>query len=95
MTRQSDWASAFSALARAGVEVRTYAYSAPLYIHAKAIVVDPGTRRARVFVGSQNFSVTSLLYNRELGLITSSRRIVARSPQSSARDGAGGSAWRP
>ena len=41
MTRDRAWAGAFSALARAGVAVRTYAYSAPLYIHAKAIVVDP------------------------------------------------------
>ena len=29
MTRQSEWASAFDALARAGVAVRTYSYSAP------------------------------------------------------------------
>ncbi len=95
MTRQSDWAGAFSALARAGVAVRTYAYSAPLYIHAKAIVVDPGTRRARAFVGSQNFSVASLLYDRELGLITSQTALVDRVAAVVRRDGAGGSAWRP
>ena len=95
MTRQSDWASAFSALARTGVAVRTYAYSAPLYIHAKAIVVDPGTSRARVFVGSQNFSVASLLYDRELGLITSSTALVDRIAAVIRADGAGGSAWRP
>ena len=92
MTRQRDWASAFSALARAGVAVRTYAYSAPLYIHAKAIVVDPGTRRARAFVGSQNFSVASLLYDRELGtdhLAGSARRSRRRghSPRRRRRRG--------
>jgi len=95
MTRQSEWAGAFSALARAGVAVRTYAYSAPLYIHAKAIVVDPGSHRARAFVGSQNFSVASLLYDRELGLITSQAALVDRVAAVIRRDGAGGSAWRP
>ncbi len=95
MTRQGEWASAFDALVRAGVVVRTYAYSAPLYIHAKAIVVDPGSPHARVFVGSQNFSVASLLYNRELGLITSRPAIVARVAAVIRGDGAGATPWRP
>ena len=95
MTRQSDWAGAFSALAQAGVAVRTYSASAPLYIHAKAIVVDPGAPRARVFLGSQNFSVASLLYNRELGLLTSRPAIVARVAAVIRADDAGGTAWRP
>lgn len=95
MTRQSEWASAFDALARAGVAVRTYSYSAPLYIHAKAIVVDPGRAHARVFIGSQNFSVASLLYNRELGLISSRPAIVARVAATIRADGAGATPWRP
>ncbi len=95
MTRESSWAAAFSALARAGVNVRTYAASAPLYIHAKAIVVDPGSARARAFVGSQNFSVASLLYNRELGLVTSRAAIVAALAAVISHDGAGAAAWRP
>jgi len=95
MTRERSWAAAFSALARDGVAVRTYAASAPLYIHAKAIVVDPGTARARAFVGSQNFSVTSLSYNRELGLVTSRSAIVAALAAVISRDGAGATPWRP
>jgi len=95
MTRESSWAAAFSELARGGVAVRTYAASAPLYIHAKAIVVDPGTARARAFVGSQNFSVASLLYNRELGLVTSRPAIVAALAAVIVRDGAGAILWRP
>ncbi len=95
MTRQRDWYGAFSTLARGGVSVRTYAASAPLYIHAKAIVVDPGTGHARAFVGSQNFSATSLLYNRELGLITTRRPIVAALAAVITRDGAGAAKWRP
>lgn len=35
-------------------------------IHAKAIIVD----RARAYVGSQNFTFTSLLKNREVGVLT-------------------------
>ena len=95
MTRQSEWAGAFDTLVRAGVVVRTYSSSAPLYIHAKAIVVDPGSPRARVFVGSQNFSVASLLYNRELGLITSRPAIVSRVAAVIRGDGSGATLWRP
>ncbi len=95
MTRDSYWAHAFDTLARAGVTVRTYAYSAPLYIHAKVIVVDPTSSHRRVFVGSQNFSVASLLYNRELGIITSQRTIVARITAVVRRDAAGATLWRP
>ena len=95
MTRQSDWATAFSALVQAGVDVRTYSASAPLYIHAKAIVVDPGTAHARVFLGSQNFSVASLLYDRELGIVTTRPALVVAVAAIIRRDGAGATAWRP
>jgi cardiolipin synthase len=72
MTYSSSWAGSFRDLVAAGVRVRTYASDAALYIHAKAIVAD-GTR---MFVGSQNFSDSSLNYNRELGIITSDRALV-------------------
>jgi len=76
MTASSSWDSAFDALASAGATVRTYAESAALYIHAKAIVADAVQGDARAFVGSQNFSITSLVHNRELGIMTSSPGIV-------------------
>jgi cardiolipin synthase len=66
MTADSSWNSAFVELAAAGVHVRTYAASAALYIHAKMILTP-----AKVFLGSENFSSTSMNKNRELGLITS------------------------
>jgi PLD-like domain len=56
----------------AGVKVSTYAEDASLYIHAKVVVADGTT----AFVGSQNFSESSLDYNRELGLVTSDPAIV-------------------
>ena len=73
MTYSANWKAAFAALSNAGVHIRTYAASAPLYIHAKVIVADG----RQAFVGSQNFSSTSLEQNRELGLVTSDPRVVA------------------
>jgi phosphatidylserine/phosphatidylglycerophosphate/cardiolipin synthase-like enzyme len=68
MTDSSSWSSEFSALTHAGVRVYTYSPDAALYIHAKAIVADPGTGSIRWFLGSENFSSTSLDRNRELGV---------------------------
>ena len=68
MTDSSSWSSEFSALTHAGVRIYTYSSDAALYIHAKAIVADPGTGSIRWFLGSENFSSTSLDRNRELGV---------------------------
>ena len=73
MTSDSEWDSAFSQLESAGVHVVLYPDTASaLYIHAKVIDVD-GTQ---AFVGSENFSIASLEYNRELGVITSSATVL-------------------
>ena len=72
MTYDSSWRAAFARLSAAGVHIRTYSASAALYIHAKMIL-----SASRVFLGSQNFSYTSLERNRELGLITSNPTIRA------------------
>ena len=78
MTADSEWDPAFTELARAGAHIRLYRDdSSALYIHAKAIVADAGRSGQRVLVGSQNFSVASLGYNRELGILTSDTQIVA------------------
>lgn len=89
MTYDTAWKSSFDELTDAGVQVRTYSESAPLYIHAKAIVVDG----SRAFVGSENFSVASLLYNRELGLLTSSPSVVAPVLAIVDKDFAGARPW--
>ena len=65
MTYSSEWATDFKKLASGGVKIRTYAANASLYIHAKMILADG----VNAFIGSQNFSATSLKDNRELGLI--------------------------
>jgi phosphatidylserine/phosphatidylglycerophosphate/cardiolipin synthase-like enzyme len=43
------------------------------YLHAKAIIADG----AKIYVGSANFSATSLDKNRELGLLTSTAAAVS------------------
>jgi phosphatidylserine/phosphatidylglycerophosphate/cardiolipin synthase-like enzyme len=96
MTRDSEWYTAFSELARAGVHIRLYPDSSrALYIHAKAIVADAGRPGQQVLVGSENFSVASLGYNRELGLRTASRAVVAAIGATLARDYAGATPYSP
>jgi len=73
MTYQPAWRAAFTYLSRCSAQVRTYAASSALYIHAKMICAD----QHLVFVGSQNLSRESLLYNRELGIITQSPQVGA------------------
>jgi cardiolipin synthase A/B len=85
MTYSSSWATEFQDLVAAGVKVSTYSSDAPLYIHAKVIVADGTT----AFVGSQNFSDSSLSYNRELGLITTEPTLVRPIAETVASDFAG------
>jgi phosphatidylserine/phosphatidylglycerophosphate/cardiolipin synthase-like enzyme len=78
MTADPEWNQALQELAQAGAHVRLYANSSnTLYIHAKAIVADAGRSDQEVLVGSQNFSVASLNYNRELGILTSDPAVVS------------------
>ncbi len=74
MTYATAWKGAFNALNDDGVQVRTYASTANLYIHAKMILVDDHL----AFIGSENFSPPSLEANRELGLTLDSVPLVAQ-----------------
>jgi phosphatidylserine/phosphatidylglycerophosphate/cardiolipin synthase-like enzyme len=95
MTADPDWDSAFSRLSRAGVHVRLYPDdTSALYIHAKVIVADAGRAGQRALVGSQNFSVASLDYNRELGLLTTNRSVVRTLSATLARDYAHATPYR-
>jgi cardiolipin synthase A/B len=90
MTADSEWDPTFNRLTRAGVHVRLYPDDdGALYIHAKVIVADTGRPDHRALVGSQNFSVASLDYNRELGILTRNRSVVAALSATLARDYAG------
>jgi cardiolipin synthase A/B len=90
MTEDPEWDAAFNELRGAGAVIRLYPYSSnALYIHAKVIVVDPGYADERAFVGSENFSVASLLYNRELGIVTANGSVVETLAAMVERDAAG------
>jgi cardiolipin synthase len=94
MTAESEWDSAFSQLAGAGAHVRLYADSDNvLYIHAKAVVADAGRSDQQVFVGSENFSKASLGYNRELGIRTTNKAVIATISATLAADYAGASPY--
>jgi cardiolipin synthase A/B len=96
MTADPDWDAAFTELARAGVHIRLYADNdGSLYIHAKAIVADAGRPGEQALVGSQNFSVASLDYNRELGILTRDQPLVAAVSATLAGDYAGAAPYAP
>jgi phosphatidylserine/phosphatidylglycerophosphate/cardiolipin synthase-like enzyme len=75
MTYDSSWHSALADLASAGVHVHVLT-SSQVYIHAKVICADCNANGGTVFVGSENFSTSSLDYNRELGIITKAASVV-------------------
>jgi phosphatidylserine/phosphatidylglycerophosphate/cardiolipin synthase-like enzyme len=96
MTANPEWDQAFTELARAGVHIRLYPDNgSALYIHAKAIAADAGLHRQRALVGSQNFSVASLDYNRELGILTRDPAVVAAISAAVSKDYAGAAPYSP
>lgn len=96
MTADSEWDTAFTQLTRAGAHVRLYPdNSRTLYIHAKALVADAGRSTQEALVGSQNFSVASLRYNRELGLLTRSPALISSLSATLARDYSGARPYTP
>jgi cardiolipin synthase A/B len=81
-----EYDSAYTKLARAGVHISFYSSSTGFYIHGKVIEADYGTGHARMFVGSENFSRTSLDDNRELGLIISDPAVLSAMARTFAAD---------
>lgn len=75
MSENPQWTTALDRLARAGVRVRVLSAS-QIYIHAKVICVDCASDSGTVFIGSENFSTSSLVYDRELGVVTSTLSAV-------------------
>jgi cardiolipin synthase A/B len=72
-----EYTSTFERMARAGVHIAYFSSSTGFYIHGKVIEADYGRKDARVFIGSENFSSTSLNDNRELGLIISTPSVLS------------------
>ena len=93
MTYSSEWTSAFGELKAAGVHVLVDHGETPVYIHAKAICADCTGGHGRAFVGSENFSTSSLSYNRELGIVTSNSAIVTALSKIMATDASHAVEW--
>jgi phosphatidylserine/phosphatidylglycerophosphate/cardiolipin synthase-like enzyme len=73
-----EYDSDFRDLTQGGVHVSYYSDENGFYIHGKVVEADYGVRgEEKVFIGSENFSSTSLNRNRELGLITSSPTVMS------------------
>jgi cardiolipin synthase A/B len=89
----SEYDDDFSGLSRGGVRISYYSSSTGFYVHGKVIEADYGTSHARVFLGSENFSSTSLNQNRELGLITSSHPVMSAIATTFAADFQNGTKW--
>ena len=88
-----EYDSAYSRLARAGIHISYYNSPTGFYIHGKVIEADYGTAHAKVFIGSENFSKTSLNDNRELGLIISSHAVMSAIAGTFAPDFRNGQHW--
>jgi len=88
-----EYDGAFARLARAGVHISYYSSPTRFYIHGKVIEADYGAPHAKVFIGSENFSSTSLNHNRELGLIISDPAILSAIADSFAADFRNGTHW--
>ena len=86
MSANPAYATELDALDKAGAQIRTYAQTASLYIHAKVIVADA----SKAFLGSENFSSASLTKNRELGIILSDAGVIKSLQTTLASDFAGG-----
>ena len=88
-----EYDSDFSRLAAAGVHISYYSSSHGFYIHGKVVEADYGTGHAKVFIGSENFSSTSLNRNRELGLITANQKVLSAIASTFAGDYRNGKHW--
>ena len=88
-----EYDSAFAKLARAGIRISYYSSSTGFYIHGKVVEVDYGTKHGKIFVGSENFSNTSLNQNRELGLIISAHAVMSAIAGTFATDFRNGRHW--
>ncbi|HKG26814.1 MAG TPA: phospholipase D-like domain-containing protein [Thermomicrobiales bacterium] len=81
--RDDDTRAIYFGLMDDGIVVRTIP---GLYVHAKMIVAD----ERRAFIGSQNFTATSLDENRELGLLIDDPALLSRLDQTFETDFTGG-----
>jgi len=81
MTAEATWDSAFADLRACGASIHLY-YGQAYYVHAKLLLVDGRT----ALVSSQNLSIGSLEYNRELGITVTTPAILTELAADFAND---------
>jgi phosphatidylserine/phosphatidylglycerophosphate/cardiolipin synthase-like enzyme len=94
MTASTSYLSELTALVQHGVRV-TLLSSSRVYIHAKVLCADCSATSGTMFVGSENFSTSSLDYNRELGVITHSVVVTGAVARALRADAAAGIRMQP
>lgn len=92
-TLDNKYNTTLTALKNAGAKIAVYTSSTGYYIHAKTVLADYGTATAKMFVGSENFTASSLNDNRELGLIFSDAACMTGVYDAITKDFAGGTAF--
>jgi len=92
MTYSSKYVKDLGIITAGGVHVRLMS-SGQTYIHAKAMCADCVGSSGTAFVGSINFSTSSLTYNRELGVVTTTPAVVATVRSTISADAAAASAY--
>jgi cardiolipin synthase len=85
-----EYNSEYTTLHNAGVQISYYSNPNGFYIHGKVILADYSTSTAKIFIGSENFSDTSLTENRELGLIINNSAIESSMNTDFTKDFNGG-----
>jgi phosphatidylserine/phosphatidylglycerophosphate/cardiolipin synthase-like enzyme len=93
MTYDANAVPGLNAVAAAGGEVRLFHGESPLYIHAKLLATDAGLPDARGFVGSENLSDSSLLHDRELGIVLVTPGLVDQVAATVGTDVRSGQPW--
>jgi cardiolipin synthase len=88
-----EYNSEYTELANAGVHISYYDTPGSFAVHGQVVLSDYGTSGAQIFIGSQDFSSTSLTGSRELGLIISDTGLETSVQLTFSIDFANGIPW--
>jgi phosphatidylserine/phosphatidylglycerophosphate/cardiolipin synthase-like enzyme len=93
MTYDEAAVPGLDAVRAAGGRISLFHGETPLYIHAKLFAIDAGLPGARAFVGSENLADSSLLRDRELGIVLMKPALVDTVAATIAADVRTGQPW--
>ena len=73
----NDYTTEYATIKAAGATVYYYSSTTDFYVHAKSVVADLGLSTEAVYMGSINYTSTSLTQNRELGVYITGNTAVS------------------